>query len=191
MKKTVLKFGFIGGAILSGIMAISLPFHEALGNDRAMFVGYASMVLAFLMVYFGVRSYRDTVGGGTISFGRALAVGALIAALASTCYVATWEVIYNTVASDYLTKYQARMLEKERAAGASEEALAQKAAEMAKFAELYKNPAINAAITFLEPMPVALVMALVSAGLLRRRRDKKGPATHPPRVEGIGIGLAD
>jgi hypothetical protein len=184
MNKTVLTFGLIGGAILSGIMAISLPFHDALGNDRAMVIGYASMVLAFMMVYFGVRSYRDTVAGGTISFRRALGIGALIAALASTCYVATWEVMYHTVASDYLTHYQAKMLEKERAAGASEEVLAQKAAEMEKFAELYKNPAINAAMTFLEPLPVALIMAFVSAGLLRRR-DKKGTAARAPMAAGM------
>jgi hypothetical protein len=184
MKKTVLTFGLIGGAIVSLVMAISLPFHKALGNDRAMVVGYASMVLAFMMVYFGVRSYRETIGSGTISFKRALGVGALIAAVTSTCYVATWEVMYYTVASNYLTNYQADMLEKERAAGASEAALAQKAAEMAKFAELYKNPAINAAITFLEPLPVALVMALVSAGLLRRR-DKKAPADRASFAAGM------
>jgi hypothetical protein len=185
MKKTVLTFGLIGGAILSGIMAITLPFHDALGNDRAMVVGYASMVLAFMMVYFGVRSYRDTVNDGTISFKRGLAVGALIASLSSTCYVATWEVMYHTVASDYLANYQAKMLASERAAGASEEALARKAAEMAKFAELYKNPVINVAMTFLEPLPVALVMALVSAGLLRRRDKKGSTAARPPMAAGL------
>jgi hypothetical protein len=42
---------------------------------------------------------------------------------------------------------------------------------MEKFAELYSNPAVNIAITFLEPLPVALVMALVSAGVLSRRRE--------------------
>jgi hypothetical protein len=35
---------------------------------------------------------------------------------------------------------------------------------------MYKNPAVNVAITFLEPLPVALLMALVSAGMLSRRR---------------------
>ena len=29
-----------------------------------MLIGYTGMVLAFLMVYFGVRSYRDNVAGG-------------------------------------------------------------------------------------------------------------------------------
>jgi hypothetical protein len=41
---------------------------------------------------------------------------------------------------------------------------------MDDFAELYRNPAINAAITFVEPLPVALIVALVSAGVLSRRK---------------------
>jgi len=35
--------------------------------------------------------------------------------------------------------------------------------------EMLKNPLINAAMTFIEPFPVGLVMTLVSAGILRRR----------------------
>jgi hypothetical protein len=177
MKKTVLKFGLISGAILSSLMAISIatPLHDKIGWDNAEVAGYTTMVLAFLMVYFGVRSYRDHVAGGTIRFGRAFAVGALIAAVSSACYVATWEVYYYAVAPDFASKYQAHVLEKERAAGASAETLAQKKAEMEKFAELYtKNPAFNVAVTFLEPLPVALVMALISAGVLRRKQNGSG-----------------
>ena len=54
--------------------------------------------------------------------------------------------------------------------GETDDAIVQKKVEMEKFATLYKNPAINAGMTFLEPMPVALIVALVSAGVLSRRR---------------------
>jgi hypothetical protein len=174
MKKIVLTFGLISGAILSGMMLITLPFHDALGFDRSLILGYTTMVLAFLLVFFGVRSYRDNFAGGTVRFGRALAVGVLIALVASLCYVATWEVVYFKFEPDYLTKYQARELEKARASGASEEAVSRQKAEMDKMAALYKNPAINAAMTLVEPLPVGLVFALVSAGVLSRR--KKSPA---------------
>jgi hypothetical protein len=170
MKKTVLTFGMISGAIMSGMFLLTLPFHDAIGFDRGVVIGYTSMVLAFLLIYFGVRSYRDNVLGGTIRFGRAFAVGALIAVVASCIYVAMWEVVYFKFAPDYLVKYQAHTLEKARADGESAEALARRKAEMEKFAELYKNPAINAAVTFLEPLPVALIMTLVSAGVVSRRR---------------------
>jgi len=170
MKKIVLTFGLIAGAILSAMVLVTLPFQDAIGFDRGAIIGYTSMVLAFLLIFFGVRSYRDNVAGGTVRFGRAFAVGALIAVVASLCYVATWEVIYFKLAPDFTAKYQAHVLEKARADGESDAAIARKQAEMAKFAELYRNPAINAAITFLEPLPVALIVALVSAGGLSRRR---------------------
>ena len=174
MKKIVLTFGLISGAIVSGMMLLSLTFHDALGFDRSMVVGYASMVLAFLLVFFGVRSYRDNIGGGTVRFGRAFAVGALIALVASLCYVATWELSSSTFAPDYMAKYQTYTLDKARAGGASEQAIALKKAEMDKFAVMYKKPAVNVAMTLAEPLPVGLIIALVSAGVLSRR--KKGAA---------------
>jgi hypothetical protein len=98
----------------------------------------------------------------------------LIAVVASLCYVVTWQVIYYRFAPDFLTKMQAHMLEKARIDGESAEALAKRKAEMDKFAELYRNPAINAAVTFVEPLPVALIVSLVSAGVLSRRRRAVG-----------------
>lgn len=171
MKKTVWTFGLISGALLSGMMAATIPFHDEIGFDRAGYiVGYTTMVLSFLLIYFGVRSYRDNVGRGTVGFGRAFAVGLLIAVVASVCYVATWEVMYYKFMPDFMTKYSAHELDKARAQGATEAALVQKKAELDKFEKMYQNPAINAAFTFLEPLPVALIIALVSAGVLSRRR---------------------
>jgi hypothetical protein len=170
MRRVVLTFGLIAGGILSAMMLVSLPFHDAIGNDAGMVLGYTTMVLAFLLIYFGVRSYRDNVAGGRVGFLKALGVGMLIALVASACYVATWEAIYFGGKSDYIEKYQARELEKARQGGATEAQLTAKQEEMRKFAELYRNPLINSAITLLEPMPVAIVFALVSAGILSRRR---------------------
>ncbi len=167
MKRIVLTFGLIAGAILSMVLAATAPFAEEIGFDRGMVVGYAAMVLAFLLIFFGVRSYRDNVGG-SVSFGRAFGVGMLISSIASLCYVATWEVVYRTTASDFTEKYIAHTLEKERLSGASEAEVAERRLEMERFAEQYENPFYRAALTFLEPLPVGLVLALVSAGILRR-----------------------
>lgn len=171
MKKTVLTFGLIAGAIMSAMMLITMPFHDQIGFDRGLIIGYTTMVAAFLLIFFGVRSYRDNVVGGTIRFGRAFAVGGLIALIASLCYVATWEVLYFTYASDYMQKYNAHVLEEARADGKSEAEIARKKAELDDFAEKYRNPVINVAYTLLEPLPVAVIMTLVSAGVLSRRRE--------------------
>jgi hypothetical protein len=171
MKKTVLTFGLISGAILSAMMLATLPFHDSIGFERAEVIGYTTIIAAFLLIFFGVRSYRDTVSGGTIRFGRAFVVGGLIAFVASACYVVTWQVVYYRLAPDFGEKYQAYLLDEARRNGESEEAIALKQEEFARFAELYRNPAFNVAVTFLEPLPIGLVVSLVSAGILSRRRD--------------------
>ena len=178
MKQIVLKYGLISGGILAGVMLATLPFMHSFGNEIGMVIGYTSMVLAFLFIFFGVRSYRDSVGGGRVGFLKALAVGALIGLLASACYVATWEVMYFSRKNDFIEKYQAGELERLRKSGATEEKIAAKQEEMRKLAEMYKNPLFNSAITFMEPLPVAVIFALVSAGILsRRRKDEPLPAT--------------
>ena len=171
MKNTVIKYDLMSGALISVMMMLTIPFHDQIGFDTSgLVMGYTTMVLAFLLIYFGVRSYRDAVGGGTIRFGRALAVGVLIAAVSSMCYVATWEVMYFKLMPDFMDKYSAHELEKARASGASEVQIASRKADMEKMALMYKNPLYNSALTFMEPLPVGLIIALVSADVLSRRR---------------------
>jgi hypothetical protein len=171
MKNTVVKYGLMSGALISVMMMLTIPFHDRIGfGTSGLVVGYTTMVLAFLLIYFGVRSYRDTVGGGTVRFGRALAVGVLIAAVSSACYVATWEVMYFKFMPDFMDKYSAHELDKARARGASEGQIASRKVEMEKLAMMYRNPLYNSALTFMEPLPVGLIVALVCAGILSRRR---------------------
>jgi hypothetical protein len=147
-----------------------MPFHEQIGFDKGLIIGYTTMVLAFLMVFFGVRSYRDNLAGGRVSFGRAFTVGLMITLVASACYVATWEVIYYRFMPDYLDQYAAYTIEKERRSGASEERIAGRTAELARFREKYQNPLVSVGVTLLEPLPVGIVFTLVTAGVLSRRR---------------------
>ena len=174
MQKVVLTFGLIGGALIAVMMALTLPFTAQIGFDRGVIVGYTTMVLAFLMVYFGVRSYRDTAAGGRITFGRAFIVGSLITAVITMCYVLTWQVMYYGFMPDFVEKYTAFALEKARLGGATEADLARQAKELDEFWTRYKNPLVNIAFTFLEPLPVGLVFTFVTAGVLGRKRATAG-----------------
>ncbi|HEX2078890.1 MAG TPA: DUF4199 domain-containing protein [Longimicrobium sp.] len=176
MKRTVWTFGLIAGGILSAMMLLTIPFMDRIGYDRGEVIGYTTMVLAFLLVFFGIRSYRDNAAGGSIGFGRAFTVGALIVLIASACYVAAWEVIRFKLAPDFVERFQAHRAEQIRASGDSPEEIQKQLAEMEKYAEMYRNPAIHAAITFIEPLPVGLVIALVSAGILSRGAAPAGGA---------------
>lgn len=169
MQRIVLKYGLIGAVVFAVLMPIGINLVDSTDSAVGEVFGYASMVVAFLMIYFGVRSYRDTVTRGTLRFWRAFQVGVLIALVACAGYVATWEVMYYKFMPDFQDKYAAATIAKAKARGVSAEELAATTAQMEKFATMYKNPFINMGMTFMEAFPVGLVFALVTAGVLRTR----------------------
>jgi len=171
MKRTVLIFGVISGAISSAMMFLTMPLIKRgiINFDNGEVIGYTAIFLSFLLVFFGIRSYREN-HGGTITFGRAFSVGILITLISCVFYVASWEILYfGNFMPDFSDKYAAASVAKMRAKGASDAAIAAKMKEMEQFKKMYDNPLINAAMTFVEPFPVGLVVTLVSAGILRRR----------------------
>ena len=169
MKKTVLTFGLISGAILSVLMLCTVPFVDKIGFDKGEIIGYTTMVLAFLMVFFGVRSYRENVGGGHITFGRAFSVGILITLISCSCYVVTWEIVYFKLMPDFAEKFTNYAVQQVRASGASQQVIDAKLQEMKSFTAKYNNPLFNAAITFTEPFPIGLIVTLISAAILRKK----------------------
>jgi len=169
MKKTVLTFGLISGTVSSALMLLTLPFIDRIGFDRGAVVGYTGIVASFLVVYFGIRSYREHVGNGALTFARAFTVGILITLISCVFYVATWEVIYFKLAPGFSEKYAAYAVERVKASGASEQQIASTRKQMDDFKRMYDNPLFNAAVTFLEPFPIGLVVTLASAAVLRKK----------------------
>jgi hypothetical protein len=179
MKNIVLKFGLISGAAISAMMAIMVPL---LLSGRVDFsgselVGYTSMVLAFLAVFIGIRTYRES-SGGTITFGRAFQVGILITLVASTIYVVTWQIIYYNFLPDFADRYAALTVANMKSSGATAAAIAAEEQKLAQFKEWYRNPFLNVAMTFVEIFPAGLIVTLISAAILRRKTPPSGrPAT--------------
>ena len=169
MTKVVLTFGLLSGAVAAIMMFLTLPFAERIGFDRAVYVGYTVIVISMLFVYFGVRSYRDNVLGGQVSFGKAFTAGVLITLISSVCYVAAWLVMYYGFMPDFAAQYAAHLVEQARVSGASPAEIdaAIKQGEQAK--EWLANPLINAAVSFTEPLPVGLLVAVISAAVLKKR----------------------
>jgi hypothetical protein len=169
MKKTILTFGLISGVVSSLMMAATVPFAGRISFDKGLIVGYTGIVLSFLLVFFGIRSYRDNYCNGQITFSKAFAVGISITVISCICYVVTWEIIYFNFLPDFMDKYGAHMIAKAKASGASAAAVQAQVEQAKKYKEMYDNPLINAAMTFIEPFPVGLVITVISAAVLRRK----------------------
>jgi hypothetical protein len=169
VKKTVLTFGLISGVISSSLMVCFIPFYNRIGNDRALILGYTSIVLSFLLVYFGIRSYRDNVGDGHISFAKGFAVGICITLISCLFYVGTWEVLSRTVFQDFMDKYSAAMIAKAQASGKSAQEVQAKIDEIQQMKVNYANPVYRMLMTFIEPFPIGLLITLISAAVLRKK----------------------
>lgn len=174
MKKTVVRFGLYAGAMLSALMVATMGIAKLMGSSPTggigMVIGYTTMILSFIFVHFGIRSYRDTVMGGSVRFWPAFRVGLLISLIASICYAATWQVVYPVMLPDYAEKYAAAAVKQAQAKGASPAEVEETRKQMADFVIQYKNPFYNFAMTLLEPSPIGLLVSLISAGVLSRRR---------------------
>ena len=168
MKKIVLTFGVLSGVVSAVMMAATIPFVEAIGFDRMLIVGYTSIVISFLFVYFGIRSYRDNVLGGQISFGKGFQAGILITLISCFFYVSAWLVLYYNVIPDFADKYAVYLVEDQRANGASQAEIDALVEQSAQMKTMLENPLTNAAVTFTEPFPVGLLVTLISAAVLRK-----------------------
>ena len=169
MKRIVLTFGLIGGVIISVLMGTSLLLADKIGSGHSMALGYTIMVASFLLIYFGIRSYRDNNLAGQISFGRAFVCGILIALITSVFYVVMWEILYFNFMPHYMDGYFAAQIHKAQISGLDPAAIAAQVAALRHSQDLYQNPWVNMAYTIMEPLPVGLVITLVSAAILRRK----------------------
>lgn len=174
MRKTIFLYGSLGGVIITGLLVFNTLLWQRgiVTFDNSHIVGYTSMVVALSMVFMGVRSYRNNHCGGAIPFGRAFGVGILIAIVASLFYVVAWEIYLAadaTLNATFMDQYKAHSLAKMREKGVSAVELAEAEQHLTEMCALYKNPFIRVCMTFVEIFPVGLVIALISAAILRKK----------------------
>lgn len=164
MTRTALIFGSISGLItITGIM-LTFLLPNAHGS---VWLGYLIMIVALSMILFGVKRYRDNERGGIIKFLPALALGLMIAAVAGIIYVLVWEFYLFVTHYTFMDHYTAAILAQKKAAGVSGAALQAEIAQLNEMKVEYNNPLIRMAMTFVEIFPVGVLIAVISAALLR------------------------
>jgi ethanolamine transporter EutH len=181
MKRIVITFGLISGGIAAVMMFVTIPLVGRVSYEYLTVLGYTIFVACFLMVFFGIRSYRDNVGGGTITFGKALTVGILITLLSCAIYTVSWDFIHRQFLPTFMDDYFRYVVENMRAEGAAQEALNRQIQENEQFKQWYRNPFIRYAMTLLEAFPVGLLMTLISSLILKRKTPTGGTDVHPAR----------
>lgn len=173
MKKIVITYGLISGAIISFLFlgSVYLWSRGVINLDNGEVFGYGSMLVALSMVFFGIKSYRDNQNNRKIGFWKGLQVGLLISLVAAVVYAAGWEVCVRTTTTgaNFMASYTEHYIDKLKEKGAPQEEIDQTTTQMAAMGEMYKNPLIRFAMTLMEILPVGIIVTLLSAAILRRK----------------------
>ncbi|HYD13956.1 MAG TPA: DUF4199 domain-containing protein [Allosphingosinicella sp.] len=145
-----LVYGLLAAGVIGAVIVSGIAFHLG-GVFQTVWFGYLVMVVAMTFMFVGVKRYRDVEKGGVIRFLPALLMGLAIGLVAVLAYVLIWEAYLAATHYAFIDAYF-------------------RGPEMAELRAWYSNPLNRAFATAQELAPVALVMALFSAALLRNPR---------------------
>jgi hypothetical protein len=163
-------YGGLAAVVLAAFIAVVGVLHERVAFVATLTFGYSVMLVAMSFVFVGVKRYRDVEGGGVIRFWRALGLGLLIALIAGIAYALLWEVYLAATHYRFFDDYIAKAMSDARASGKSAAAIAKMTTEFESMRTMYANPLFRLPMTFMEVAPVGVLVALVSAILLRNPR---------------------
>jgi hypothetical protein len=90
-----------------------------------------------------------------------------------------WEILYFNFMPHAMDSYFAAQIHKVQSGGLDHATTARQLAAIQRSQRLYQNPFINMAYTFMEPLPVGILMTLLSAAILRRKSAIEATAAAP------------
>lgn len=174
MKKVVMTFGLISGAIIAVLVWLIAWLCEtgAVSLDDAELIGYASMLIALAMVFFGMKSYRDNYSDGKMTFWKGVQVGLLISLLGALCYwvsAAAYNVVNPGFNERWAEKYTEQTVGEMRERGASHDEIETSITQIRQMQEFMKNPLLFFLVALIEVLPVGIVVTVISALLLRQK----------------------
>ena len=169
MTRIILGYGLIAGLV--SIVGIIATIIYPIGPPHSdVWLGYLIMLVGLSAVLLGVKRHRDKALGGVIRFWPALWLGLLIALIATVVYAAVWEAYLALTGYQFMDHYVAQQLAAKRAAGLTGPAYAQAAASLEAMRRQYTIPLYRLVTTAIEILPVGVLVAIVSAALLRNPR---------------------
>ena len=139
-------------------------------SDVGEIIGSATIVIAMLLVYFGIKRYRDKELNGQISFGKAFGLGVYVAAIGSFLYGIFEGVFYGVTDSREI--YWNFYTEKIRNSGQSPEVIQQQLQEMQEQFAMWDSGFMMGLFTFFTVFAIGLIIALASAVILRKKPEK-------------------
>ncbi|SEM05928.1 Protein of unknown function [Aquimarina amphilecti] len=168
MKNTVVRYGIYGAITICILFTLALTLGKSLSYSLQEVIGYASMVVSLIFVFFGIKHYRDTENNGAVSFGKALIIGLLISLFAAIAF-GLLDVIYiKYINPDFSAEYYGHIIEEMRTT-LPEEEFKIKLSELETQKELFSSPLMNFLLMSTTVLIIGFIISLISGLILQRR----------------------
>jgi hypothetical protein len=173
MKKTILVWGLIAGILMVCLQWVIYPLcHRGYISPDNSYLGYAVMIICFSIIFFGIRSYRDNQGNGSITFWKGVQIGLAITLVASVIQALGWY-FYNLVNPEFREFFVQKYAEA-RMSGlpdpTNQDAVELIEDEIGMLRTIYAKPLLEFVVTTVAVLPVGIVVTLISAAILRRQK---------------------
>ncbi len=169
MKSTILRFGLYSVITICVLSLLIWSTVDIVDNTTGEIIGYSSMIVSLLFVYFGIRHFRDNENNGKVSFGKALSIGVLISLLAALAF-GIMDIIYvKFVNPDFMTDYYDGMLK--QANTLPPEEFEVRKTELESEREMFSNPFMHFFFMSMMVFTIGFIISLLSALILQRKTD--------------------
>ncbi len=167
MKQSVLKYGLYSAVSLIVLFLIALSAGQSLDYGTREVIGYASIIISLVFVFFGIKHFRDQLNNGLVTFGKALAIGLLITLIASITF-GIIDLVYRAINPDFVTEYYDYSVEQLKASVPADQ-LDAKLEEMESQREMFANPLMSFVFMALTVFVLGFIISLISALVLQRK----------------------
>ena len=173
MRKTILRYGLFGVSLLVLILfVVFLVFRNDYRWEVQEVIGYVTIVLSLMFVYFGIRHWRDNYNSGKLSFGQGLKLGTLITLFPSIAFGLFTLLQINVLDPDFNNKYYGHYVQKIKASTPPDK-LEETLQKLEIEKEMFANPLLQFALMFLTVFLIGIVITVISSLFLQRRNSER------------------
>ena len=173
MQKTVYRFGLYGFALIVVILLGSfLIFKDKENWEAQEILGYTTIVISLLFVYFGIRHWRDNYNNGLLSFGQGLKLGTLITLFPAFAFGLLSWLEMSVLDPEFSNKYYSHYIQKLKVSTPPEK-LQEALQKLESEKEMFANPFLQFFFMFLTVFLIGIIITVISSLILLRNEQKK------------------
>ncbi|WP_179957770.1 DUF4199 domain-containing protein [Exilibacterium tricleocarpae] len=174
MSQIAIKWGLIAGLVMVGVPLIT---YLLIGGGPETFaigeiIGYATIILSLLLIFIAINEFRRLQPDQKVGFGRGLAIGLLISAIAGSLFgIYNW-VYVEFLHPEFMDQYYDYYIEQVQQSGKPAAEIEQQIASFEQQKALFMNPVTQFLLMFLTVFVIGAVVSLFCAAVQSRMSAK-------------------